>query len=612
MSGRASGSQSPAHTGARSQSQQTQQGTGSQGRPSASTAGQGGLSPHWTPIFAQPGPSHSQPGPARQMPTQLGYSRLMQGQRPARPQYPAVRLANITNVEAHRNHVDRLRELRRDIQRAWDDTTDGQLAEFLDTRYHGQAPNQRPTIEHAFASLEAFFQLTFWNMDARGAVFWVIRSNWNLETAMEAYMDSRFQTVGVPGSERDPQARPDAVSTPAGTSVMPRRQAAGTGSSDEVEPEPYVDEDPQNIGSIPAGLDVHEYKHSNGSTERCVRHEKIRQYLINQAARQGQYQYPRASGPEASDKTAYLRAQRDWGFEDRSQYPPIIFVFLRKDRKDPAYNPPSMRWRGLLVVDSAEKPIRRFRNIPAALSSHTEGGLMEAIMREDSRIGIDDLRSLMPREWPREKVDGTVTITPVVPGTLNQRVNRFRSIATCINWRGNVNAVKPFDRSLQDNLPAVLRDANNTRGLARDLTEREIGRMNQSHLLAQKLVMNMDLIDEYPLGVGGRARSAYHPDKEHDCRDCLPRAATGNPDTDWKDQEALNDAILITVMHFFERTGGWPRVPLDGTTTYNGLYSAIVSQSRAVTRAARNEPQPLRKIGRWTGGIQRWRSGRVS
>ncbi|KAL8940134.1 MAG: hypothetical protein Q9211_002408 [Gyalolechia sp. 1 TL-2023] len=260
-----------------------------------------------------------------------------------------------------------------------------------------------------------------------------------------------------------------------------------------------------------------------------------------------------------------------------------------------------MRWRGLPVVDNRSEPVRRFTNVPATLSTQIEGGLIEALFREDSRIENYDLLARMPRSWSKPKAGGGTFTYYMYANTLAQRATRFRHEAACIYWYVRTNAVKPYDRFLQDNLPDVLSDANNTRGLARDLTEREINLIRRSNQLAQPPVIDFDLVEEFPSG-DERARSAYHPAEEHDCRDCMAR--------DLADLAALNDAILITLADFIEGTGMCPRLPLM-RMTYHALYAVIEDQLIDQYAGTGNQRPRLRKIGKWTGGIRRWRSGPV-
>ncbi|KAL8715650.1 MAG: hypothetical protein Q9225_006352 [Loekoesia sp. 1 TL-2023] len=557
-------------------------------------AGQGGLSPHWIPMPRPGGHSVPQPNLVIQGPQQRpqpvvgpfpGAGATGQPQHPDLSGLAGIRMTDLPDASEQSEHRTLCRQLAQEIIQANRNAGDRTLQSFLRRRFYNVPGTLRPSKKHISSTLLAFFQLTFWNMDARGALAWMINSHWNFGSAVEAYMNRHFEMDGAPGSELVPGMH---------GSEGPSAERPGTEntSSDENKSdqeaafESYADEDPENIGrNIPDDVVVETYNDPDtGEEEPCVYHERIRQHLINEAATQGSYRYHREGGSSAHDKTSYLKSQRNWGFKDRGQYPPITFVFKRKGRTNPKYpndEIPLMRWRGLLVIDHHGVPIRRFHNIPATLSSQMEGGLIEAIFRQDSRIENSDLLARMPQQWSKPKAGGE---------------------AACIYWYGRTHAVKPFDRFLRDNLPDALKDANNTRGLARNLHESEINKMKQSHQLAQALIIDFDLVDEFPSSSGERARSAYHPEEEHDCRDCMPR----NLD----DLAALNDAILITAMDFIEGTGMCPRLPF-AKKTYNELYTVIVEQLRSLFAGTRRRRPRLRKIGRWTGGIKRWRSGAV-
>ncbi|KAI4177716.1 MAG: hypothetical protein LQ343_000179 [Gyalolechia ehrenbergii] len=558
-----------------------------------------GLEPHWTPMPIPRGPFAVTPGAFPQA--------IVQPQQPqhgSSANYRTIELADLPDGPAQSRHRRQCERLGQEIDRAWKDTGDSPLRNLLDSRDFSIGPEARPSTRHRMRSLQAFLQLTLWNIDARGAIAWVLTSDWDLEQALQAYMTQRFQVDGAPGSEILTAPQATEVTSSASEPSIGNISNDERESDEETMPEPYVDEDPDNIGNVPDGI-LDTYIDPRTEEEiPCARHESIRGYLIRQAAAKGQYRYGRARGDHADDQTSFLKAQRNWGFDTREHYPPITFVFKRSDRSNPAYpndKIPYMRWRGLLVVDYNGKPVQRFNNVPATLSTQIEGGLIEALSRGDSRVDTTDLLARMRRRWSKPKAGGGRLNYDMQPNTLAQRATRFRQDTACIHWYGRTTAVKPFDRFLQDNLPDVLRDANNTRGLARDLIEREVNLMKTSHQLAQPPVIDFDLVEEFPSG-GELARSAYHPAEEHDCRDCMP--------SDLADFAALNDAILITLMDFIEGTGMCPRVPLT-KMAYNDLYAVIKDQLMNQYAGTGNQRPRLRKLGRWTGGIRRWRSGPV-
>ena len=71
---------------------------------------------------------------------------------------------------------------------------------------------------------------------------------------------------------------------------------------------------------------------------------------------------------------------------DREHRPDILFQWKRAGHRNPTYIVPDWYHRGKIVLDRDNRPVRKFRNIPDTCSSMLEGGIMEAIKREDNRI----------------------------------------------------------------------------------------------------------------------------------------------------------------------------------------------------------------------------------
>ncbi|KAL8958185.1 MAG: hypothetical protein Q9193_004710 [Seirophora villosa] len=128
--------------------------------------------------------------------------------------------------------------------------------------------------------------------------------------------------------------------------------------------------------------------------------------------------------------------------------------------------------------------------------------------------------------------------------------------------------------------------------------------MKDSNRLAH-VIVPLQLRVEFPFGRDGG--SMFHPAEEHDCRDCVPDAR--------RDHAALDDALLLTVQHFIEVTGKCPRVPLEGYRPYRQLLQVVEGQydEEVAVRRRRGDgrPGPLKQLGRWTGGVARWREARV-
>lgn len=135
-------------------------------------------------------------------------------------------------------------------------------------------------------------------------------------------------------------------------------------------------------------------------------HKDLRDELIALATAKGHYgkiqllwptlrykltlpDYEHRRGLADNDVTSFHPDQKTWLIEDRQLRPKILFRFERLELEDPTYVVPDWYHNGKLVLEfPSNRPIRRFRNIPDTCSSELEGGIMEAIEREDSRIEV--------------------------------------------------------------------------------------------------------------------------------------------------------------------------------------------------------------------------------
>jgi hypothetical protein len=119
---------------------------------------------------------------------------------------------------------------------------------------------------------------------------------------------------------------------------------------------------------------------------------------------------PRRNGQQSQHITTFLNHQKSWAFDNKEHRPDILFKLFPDadqypDRKKPV---PMLRWKidGVerYVVDVfSRNPLRQFDNIPIQLASNVEGGRLEAMVREDSRITIDDfLQRIIPLLWITE------------------------------------------------------------------------------------------------------------------------------------------------------------------------------------------------------------------
>ena len=143
--------------------------------------------------------------------------------------------------------------------------------------------------------------------------------------------------------------------------------------------------------------------------EPAIFHHWIRRELAEAANRRGKYgrpafstqftkltcriDFPRRSGREPGNSTAFLESQRRWG-TDRAHYAPIMFEY--EPLRDRTSRPPgSWRHNGKLVIDYWLRPLQNFQDIPPVLSSEYEGEFMEPTQRANKRIKHTDFRQRM-------------------------------------------------------------------------------------------------------------------------------------------------------------------------------------------------------------------------
>ena len=176
---------------------------------------------------------------------------------------------------------------------------------------------------------------------------------------------------------------------------------------------------------------------------------------------------PRSRGSTTHDKTCFHPDQEAWG-PDRSDRPDILFQYnkpKKSKRHEPLPDVEKLMWNGLVIVDKKTLlPLRDFPNIPLCLSSRVEGWLLEALMRQDSRIIHEDLVARMP-----------LSIRGPDTKTLSMRRSRFRWGAGCKSWVSR-SASENINNYLDSLVPKVFQDANCTRGW-RDLTDSEVDAM---------------------------------------------------------------------------------------------------------------------------------------
>lgn len=141
-----------------------------------------------------------------------------------------------------------------------------------------------------------------------------------------------------------------------------------------------------------------------------------------------------------------------------------------------------MMYKGRIVLDPDNHPVRNFREIPATISSAVEGWLMEAIRRTNSNISAVDFRARMLRE---PSADGKVKLITV--NGVDMRMTRWRQAHRCISWV-NRGGSKAFRNHLWGLMTKEMRDNNTTEGLEDVEDKGELARMkvaNQGQYLSR-------------------------------------------------------------------------------------------------------------------------------
>ncbi|KAK0512584.1 hypothetical protein JMJ35_004601 [Cladonia borealis] len=201
----------------------------------------------------------------------------------------------------------------------------------------------------------------------------------------------------------------------------------------------------------------------------AIFHHWIRRELAEAANRRGSYEFPRKSGREPGNSTAFLGSQRHWG-TDRAHYAPAMFEY--EPLRDRTSRPPGpWRHNGRLVIDYWLRPLQNFQDIPPVLSSEYEGEFMEPTQRGNKRIKHTDFRQRMPPFISRQGEPRPVTSA----NNLAKRNRFFRNKAGAIPWtkRDKSSArIKDYIDSVHaQQRPG--RRGNDTRG-CQDLTREQI------------------------------------------------------------------------------------------------------------------------------------------
>ena len=370
------------------------------------------------------------------------------------------------------------------------------------------------------------------------------------------------------------------------------------------------------------------------------------------------------SGSHPLDITAVHSAQITWDLTDRRFWPRILTLWERPLPWDnPNYEIGVMKYKGRVVIDCDDKPIRNFRSLPLTISSKVEGLRMEAWLRADTRITFPDIAARMWTEWSPK--DGKIA-PKYRHRALSKRPSNARTRCGLISWlkkRGREAQTEYMDSF---RTPAQ-RMAN--LGVGRDLNAHEKARYSLLGLNERKeseAPTRQDRIDKIKrvAASGGTladaaaatATTAGGDDddtaEDTDIDEAVQEAQTQDQaaeDTDvdeaveeaqTQDQGAeddteddisassslldpfdsrndepmgpgeealLEDALSDTVEHFLSLTGQEPALTHPGDN-YFSQWGMLQEQLRSLWAAGGNaiEVPRLRARDRWTGGISQY------
>ncbi|KAL9579675.1 MAG: hypothetical protein Q9212_004969 [Teloschistes hypoglaucus] len=197
----------------------------------------------------------------------------------------------------------------------------------------------------------------------------------------------------------------------------------------------------------------------------AVFHATIRQALLDEAAQQGSYNFPRKRGPWGrTDITAYHPGQ-DWGL-GRTHRPPKTFQFYRTRNTEPDYEVPIWIHRGYVVLDVHGQGVLDYKDLPTTLGSREDGCFIEGMFRQDPRIGWTDFAARMPIVHPPMILDTVLTFQAMA-----MRQWRFRLQAACPSWTQRDASIN-MQAQIERLVPRQFLVANCLRGF-RDLNSAE-------------------------------------------------------------------------------------------------------------------------------------------
>ncbi|KAL8671909.1 MAG: hypothetical protein Q9168_003602 [Polycauliona sp. 1 TL-2023] len=243
----------------------------------------------------------------------------------------------------------------------------------------------------------------------------------------------------------------------------------------------------------------------DGAVVKAIRHEYLRTELLQKAEATYKWTHRQPHGEVPDDRTApvdFPWDQKDWGWRNRRQYPPINFVLEKKQYKHPDYEVQLWYHEGRLVIDLLGKPVKKFKHLPDVCSSAMPGGHIEALMRLDDRMTYADIRARQPPKVIFTTTRGVWNVKPLRGvNALSASAKEFRETTGMLSWKSRAG-VDAFNDYIRANLPADLKARNSTRDW-RNITKAELATIREP-------------------GIGtrpGQARKRSSPDEARELRE---------------------------------------------------------------------------------------------
>ncbi len=348
---------------------------------------------------------------------------------------------------------------------------------------------------------------------------------------------------------------------------------------------------------------------------------------------------PTVGHDDPLDMTAVESTQTTWDMTDRRHWPDELTLWNRPTPwTRPTYNIGVLRYKGRVVLDWEDQPIRNFR-IPLTISSEVEGLRVEAWTRQDDRLSLRDVEARMwTKDDPRRK-EGEVKKIPMFDRrTLSKRASNARTRAGLVAWATKKGREKQIE--FLNGLRTEAQKESN-RAMDKDLSSQQkaalqlIGWNPNKKSNARTRQDRFDKIKRKAAGTRGTAAGPADPAAEASGDD--DDFSTDNSDVEEAAEEVVEDDISVsssiidpldsrhdqptnpleeallgialenTREDFLRRSGQEPQ-PTDPGDNYFSQWGMLQEQFSGLWAAEGNPDLGPRLAARdrWTGGIHRY------